>query len=149
MESTGHCCTKGVHTYKRATETQHQAVLDILSAKRMCIQHPIPPEQPQSSEVVLIQWLSSTFELSNTWYIRRSLTYITGNMQVYRLVYRKLGMRVGDRWTWMESNDDTGMILDAVNNFHVIIFANIALCKQHPFKLHTFQAWILSEQTGS
>ena len=36
---------------------------DILSAKRICVQHPIPPEQPQSSPV---QGESSTFELSKT-----------------------------------------------------------------------------------
>ena len=57
---------EGVRIYQRISETQHQAVSDILSAKRICVQHPIPPEQPQSSEVVPIQRQSSTFELSNT-----------------------------------------------------------------------------------
>ena len=66
METTGHCSTEGVRTYKRTSETQRQAVSDILSAKRICVQHPIPPEKPQSSEIVPIQGQSSTFELSNT-----------------------------------------------------------------------------------
>ena len=55
-----------VKIYQRISETQHQAVSDILSAKRICVQHPIPPEQPQSSEVVPIQRQSSTFEFWNT-----------------------------------------------------------------------------------
>ena len=32
-----------------------KAVSDILSVRRICVQHSIPPEQPQSSEIVLIQ----------------------------------------------------------------------------------------------
>ena len=66
METTGHCSTEGVCTYKRTSKTQRQQVSDILSAKRICVKHPIPPEQPQSSEIVPVQGHSSTFELSNT-----------------------------------------------------------------------------------
>ena len=46
METTGHCSTEGVRTYKRTSETQRQALSDILSAKRICVQHPIPPVNP-------------------------------------------------------------------------------------------------------
>ena len=65
---------EGVRIYQRISETQHQAVSDILSAKRICVQHPIPPEQPQSSEVVPIQIQSSILLNSQTPHLH--LSYI-------------------------------------------------------------------------
>ena len=73
METTGHCSTEGVRTYKRTSVTQREAVSDILSCtKKPCIEYPLPPleryssQQPHSSEVVPVQGQSSTLELSKT-----------------------------------------------------------------------------------
>ena len=72
METTGHCSTEGVRTYKRTSAMQRETVSDILScAYKPCIEHSLTtPEShssqllPHSSEVVPVQ--SAALEVSKT-----------------------------------------------------------------------------------
>ena len=54
METTGHCSTEGVRTYKRTSAMQREAVSDILSCayKKPCIEQSLPAPESLSSELL-------------------------------------------------------------------------------------------------
>ena len=54
METTGHCSTEGVRTYKRISAMQREAVSDILSCayKKPCIEQSLPAPESLSSELL-------------------------------------------------------------------------------------------------